>query len=366
MCSTGTREPKVPVKGEADQSCKSERPQLVPVIPAFDFPRETPLRYTSWLVVRYADGDDGTRPMSAGEEHWKSPDVWVKSSVGIDQPVPGEDNRVFARVSNLGFQDATGVIVRYWRTTPSLAITAPDLIGTGYANIQSGDSVVVECPTKWVPDAANGGHQCLLVEAFIPTFDDLTAPLDPWDDRHVGQKNVQLVMLAAGESFSTNVQAANPLGIAQVLTFEVRPLRRAIVPSLLAARARALPAGILPPSSALPLSFKLDDSPALFTGPSAVFARRLLSQTLREVAGTEKYCSAPAQITRTAHFEPWEARMIEVTGRVPPDAKPGQTYSFSIVQRAGPMITGGYTVNIVVTESRRRKERAPTNEVKEE
>jgi hypothetical protein len=358
MSSTGSREPRVPVKGEADQSCQSERPQLVQPVPEFNFPRETPLRYTPWLVVRYADGDDGSRPMPAGEEQWKSPDLWVVSSAGIDQPVPGEENRVFARVSNLGFQDATGVIVKFWWASPSLAITAPYVIGTGYANIQSGDSVVVECPTKWVPDVANGGHQCLLVEAFIPAFDDLTAPLDPWDDRHVGQKNEQLVMLAPGESFSTNVQAANPFGIAQVLTFEVRPSRRAAVHPLLAARARNLPADLLPPSSALPLSFKLDDSPALFTGPSAVFARRLLSQTLREVAGTAKYCSAPAQITRTAHFEPWEARMIEVTGRVPPDARPGQTYSFNIVQRAGLMITGGYTVNVVVAaQSRRGKER---------
>src|SRR5690349_9474566 len=98
MCSTGPRESKVTMKGEADQRCKSERPQLVPTIPPIDFPRETPLRYTPWLVVRYADGDDGSRPLSAGSAYWESPDVWVESSVGIDQPVPGEENRVLARV----------------------------------------------------------------------------------------------------------------------------------------------------------------------------------------------------------------------------------------------------------------------------
>jgi hypothetical protein len=111
-----------------------------------------------------------------------------------------------------------------------------------------------------------------------------------------------------------------------------------------------LPNDLLSRASVLPLAFRFSDSPALFIGPSAVFARRLLTQTLQEVAGEAKYCSAPAQITRKAQFEPWEARMIEITGQVPPDARPGQTFSFRIIQRAGRMITGGYTVNVVVTK----------------
>jgi hypothetical protein len=80
------------------------------------------------------------------------------------------------------------------------------------------------------------------------------------------------------------------------------------------------------------------------------------------VAGTAKYCSAPAQITRAARFEPWEARTIEITGQVPPDARAGQTFSFRIVQRAGRMITGGYTVNVIVAESRGGKEKVTPKE----
>jgi hypothetical protein len=366
MSSTAPQEPRIPVNGKDERALPPNLGDLIVEFPRIDFPHETHVRYTPWLVVRYANGDNGSRPLPAGSVSWESPDVWVESRLGVNQPIPGEDNKLFVRVSNLGLQDATGVRVRFWVAFPSLAIVAPQLIGTGHANIQSRDSAVIECLTKWIPDLANGGHQCLIVEAFIPALDDLTAPFDPWDDRHVGQKNEQLVILAAGQVFSTRVQAANAMSFPQELTFEVQPLRRAAVPGLLpaaGARARSLPNDLLSRASVLPLAFRFSDSPALFIGPSAVFARRLLTQTLQEVAGEAKYCSAPAQITRKAQFEPWEARMIEITGQVPPDARPGQTFSFRIIQRAGRMITGGYTVNVVVTESRDGKQTDVPKEV---
>jgi hypothetical protein len=326
--------------------------------PKIRFPRETQRRYTPWLLIRYADGDDGSRPLPPGSASWESPDIWVESRLGINQPIPGEDNTVFARVSNRGLQDATGVIVKFYWVNPSLAIFAAHLIGVGYANIQSKDTAIMECPTKWVPDIVNGGaHQCLIVEAFVPAFDDLTAPLDSWDDRHVGQKNEQLVVLGPSEFFSTTVEAANALGVAQALTFEVQPVRRIAIPQLRVARARALPAEPVPPSLVLPLTFEFSKAPPRFTGPTALFARRLLSQTLQDMAGTAKFCSLPAQISHTAQFEPWETRTIEITGQVPPDARPGQTFAFRIVQRAGRMITGGYTVTILTAESRPKKEK---------
>lgn len=352
MSSRRVREPLISVKGKDERALPPKLRDLIVEFPRIDFPHETQLRYTPWLVVRYANGDDGSRPLPAGSISWESPDVWVVSRLGVNQPIPGEDNKLFARVSNLGLQDATGVIVRFWVAFPSLAIVAPQFVGTGYANIQSGDSAIIECPTRWIPDVANGGHQCLIVEAFIPVLDDLTAPLDSWDDRHVGQKNEQLVAVPPGQVFTTRVQAANAMSFPQELTFEVQPFRRTIVPGLLPAamaHARTSSRDSVPAASVLSLAFRFSDSPALFTGPSAVFARRLLSQTLQEVAGEAKYCSAPAQITRKAQFDPWEARMIEITGQVPLDAQPGQTFSFRIVQRAGRMITGGYTVNVVVT-----------------
>ena len=81
-------------------------------IPPFRFPGDDggKTHYTPWLVVRFASGDEGARPLAGGTVFWESPDVWVEGSLGINQPVPGEPSNVFARVSNFGQEDATGVL----------------------------------------------------------------------------------------------------------------------------------------------------------------------------------------------------------------------------------------------------------------
>jgi hypothetical protein len=277
----------------------------------------------------------------------------VVSSHGVNQPLPGEANTVYARVTNLGRQDATGVRVRFWWADPSLAITEVNAheIGIASADIPAGCSVVVECPVPWVPVVENAGHECLLAEAFIPQFDPLTAPLDPVDDRQVGQKNEQLVLAGPNQAFSAKLHAVNITGILQPMTLEVQALRTRTVPALLARRAAAFgQAKIVPPTMALPLKMNVQEGSDSFAGASAFYARRLLSMTQQEIAGKARYCAVPAQITRTANFEPWQARTVEISGKVPPDARIGQSYAFRVIQRAGLMVTGGYTVHVLVVE----------------
>lgn len=64
--------------------------------------------------------------------------------------------------------------------------------------VPSLSSVVVQCPDPLFPIVENNGHECVFAEAYIPAFDDLNAPLDPADDRHVGQRNEQLVLAPKG------------------------------------------------------------------------------------------------------------------------------------------------------------------------
>ncbi|HWZ03882.1 MAG TPA: hypothetical protein VNX40_09765, partial [Mucilaginibacter sp.] len=172
-----------------------------PQIPKLNFNgRKDPVHDTTWIVVRADFSDQGDRPLAPGTVFWESPDVWVQSSAGINQPVPGENNTVFATINNYGLQDATGIMVKFWWADPSLAITeaTAHLIGTGFVDVPSGWSVQLQCPTPWVPVVENGGHECLIAEAFIQVIDPLTAPMDPMDDRHVGQKNEQLLLLQKG------------------------------------------------------------------------------------------------------------------------------------------------------------------------
>ena len=338
--------------GNGSHQGKGEKQKFTaPTIPSFQLPRESRKHYTPYLLVRDAAGDTGARPLPGGTVFWESPDVWVESSLGINQPVVGEPNRVFARVTNLGWQYATGVTVKFYWADPSLAITetSANLFGIGFADIPSGWSVVVESRKPWVPVEENGGHECLIAEAYIPVFDPLTSPMDPVDDRHVGQKNEQLVQVAAGMAFTTKVKALNAVGLEQPLTFEVQPLRLAAVHPLVEARARMLRVALQGPSpDVLPLSLRMHDDGGVYTGPSTLFASRLLEQARQEIAGTSVDTSASVQIAHTARFAPWESRTVEIRGQVPAGAQPGQTFTFRIVQRIGRMIAGGYTVNVLV------------------
>ena len=159
---------------------------------------------------------------------------------------PGENNTVFARVNNYGTQDGTGVLVKFYWANPSLAITesSATLIGIGHANVPSGWSVDVQCPTPWIPVVENGGHECLIAEAFILAKDQLTSPMDPLDDRHVGQKNEQLVMLKKGERFTTKVQAINITDKAREIKFDVQTLHAEAMHPLLKVRSANLPGGV--------------------------------------------------------------------------------------------------------------------------
>jgi hypothetical protein len=133
-----------------------------PILPGLQLPRSTRTNYTTWLLVRYHAGDSGARPLPPGTAFWESPDVWVESSLGINKPVVGQANRVFARVSNLGWQFAAGVWIKFWWADPALVITeaSANLIGKAFLpSIPSGWSVPVECPKPWIPVVENGGHE---------------------------------------------------------------------------------------------------------------------------------------------------------------------------------------------------------------
>jgi len=321
-----------------------------PKIPVLKFGREGGRHYTPWLTVRANFGDFGDRPLAPGTVFWESPDVWVKSSLGINQPVVGEQNTLFARVNNYGQQNASGVMVKFWWANPSMAITeaTAHLIGIGFADVPSGWSVTVQCPTPWVPVVENGGHECLIAEAFIQNFDPLTSPMDPLDDRHVGQKNEQLIMLKKGESFITRVKAINITNTARELRFDVQQLRTTEIHPLLKLRAASLPDNVTPADAAVPLSLGFKDEPSIFTSPGILFAERLLLRGLHKIEEWLEEAIEHSDANHTARFEAGESRTLEISGRVPHDAEVGQSFLFRAVQRIGNMVTGGYTVHVVV------------------
>ena len=141
---------------------------------------------------------------------WESPDIFIApnleagnapnsptTSAGLAQA--GVPNTLWVHVWNLGQAPVYNARVEFYWFDPTLGFNeaAANLIGVAYVDLghrSSGKAhAYVKCPTSWVPQFLNGGHECLMVRCFEP----LTDPLGPhsWDasdDRHVGQRNIHV------------------------------------------------------------------------------------------------------------------------------------------------------------------------------
>jgi hypothetical protein len=257
-------------------------------------------------------------------------------SMGINQPVAGEATQVFARVTNLGLSDAIGATIQWVWANPSIAINPgtvhPIGILTGQT-IPAQNSLIFQCPTDWTPVVENNGHECLIAQAFVPVFDPLTNPDDPVDDRHVGQKNEQLITLAQGESFHFTVEARNTARVAEQVVVEVR---RGVIPLNLSTRfgrPGLVPAQLLEPTVLLP--FELSAGAATPIRPTA---ERL----------AETNCLGPALATSMQQLDPGEVRKVALAGQLPPTALPGEVHVIRISQRVGEVVVGGYTLYVTL------------------
>jgi hypothetical protein len=160
-----------------------------------------------YLLVRSVMGDRGDRPFNV--PFWESPDIWTAAGDPATTPaVPadhggtltvGQPQTLYAHVWNLGFAPLAGILVEFYWFNPSLSIdgTNANLIGHGRCELAGrgmGTShALVKCTTAWVPVLANGGHECLVVRV-SGIGDPIGAnEWQPWQNRHVAQRNVSVV-----------------------------------------------------------------------------------------------------------------------------------------------------------------------------
>jgi hypothetical protein len=264
-------------------------------------------------------------------------------SMGINQPVAGEATQVFARVTNLGLSDAIGATIQWVWANPSIAINPgtvhPIGVLTGQT-IPAQNSLIFQSPTDWTPVVENNGHECLIAQAFVPVFDPLTNPDDPVDDRHVGQKNEQLITLEQGESFHFIVEAHNTARVAEQVVVEVR---RGVIPLNLQTRfgrPGRLPAQLLDPTVLLPFSL------------SAGTAATIQAAATTPVAAAN--CLGPALATSTQTLKPGEVHKVGLSGQLPPTALPGEIHVIRISQRVGQKVVGGYTLYVTLNSQKPR------------
>lgn len=184
--------------------------------------------WTPWLLMQYALYDLGFRPMPDGVPHWISPRIFVESSDALGRAVAGEENYVHAKVFNLGMATSAPTRVDFYWADPSLGLGASNmnLIGTEWVEIDNGSAKDVRCNTPWVPVFLNDGHECLMVNCNNAMRDPIQHPFQPRLDRHVGQRNIQVIEATPGSMFTLALTINNLFGIATraVLTAKIQHL----------------------------------------------------------------------------------------------------------------------------------------------
>jgi hypothetical protein len=183
-----------------------------------------------------------------GMPWWESTAIWTVSGTDPSgppgQPVAGQPTYVWAHVLNTGNTPVQNATVNFYWANPSVGFdrTTATRIGSSFVSLCERDEADVLCLTAWVPAFVNGGHECLVAEAFHPSLD----PLPPGNafhadtDRHVAQRNLSVLAMMGGR-FSFPFEVDNPLRIDREFTIRVR----AATTDELIATARRL--GIRPP-----------------------------------------------------------------------------------------------------------------------
>ena len=140
-----------------------------------------------------------------GNPWYLSPDIWVvpgddpNGPPGL--PVAGLPAFIWARVHNNGTTPVSNATVRFYWANPSVGFdrNTANLVGTSFVTLNANDVQEVLCLTPWVPVFLNGGHECVLAEAFcaqdpLPAGPAFNVP----SDRHVAQRNLSVVLAAKG------------------------------------------------------------------------------------------------------------------------------------------------------------------------
>lgn len=171
--------------------------------------RERKPRFKVELLCRTFAGDVGLRPLPS-MVFWESPDIVIEGPSGDpDIATPGVVNKVNVHVWNLGLADCWSAHVDLYWCNPSVGInpSVANAIGSKVVTLAAGQHSVVSF--DWTPVVVNGGHECLVAQVYDPVSDPVVAPFNPVQDRHIGQRNVSVLQVAANQVVSFDIFSQN-------------------------------------------------------------------------------------------------------------------------------------------------------------
>jgi hypothetical protein len=117
-------------------------------------------------------------------------------------PTSGSHCFLYARVRNNGTTAVNDAVVKFYWANPAVGFNrlTANFVGQSNVSLNPGQTEDVLCLAPWTPTFVNGGHECVLAEAFHPTQDPLPAAPDfnvP-TDRHVAQRNLSVLPTMSG------------------------------------------------------------------------------------------------------------------------------------------------------------------------
>jgi len=327
--------------------------------------------YRPHLVCRAFVGDSGARPLDPNSIFYESPDIWVVAPDGTNIPVVGTVNQVNVQVWNLGLAPSYGATIDLFWCNPSVGVNLANAtpIGTKNTSLQAGAHKTLTFP--WTPVFVNDGHECLIAQAYDPVSDNLVAPFNPVADRHVAQRNLNLVQIAAGKQIEVHFFAANLSAIPQRSQIDVEPLTGTALKELAKAHrlgeyrelegAESTITSIEPNPVRSRLNLKDHPVAAVFREsmgqPSLAYSRQLQQLALSALpiakpdASRRRSSESQPNANRSVARMTRESRFVEIPPltelrftlaiRLPLSARPGSYTAFRVVERAERRISGG-------------------------
>ncbi len=162
---------------------------------------------SSYLYIRSYDGDNGYRP-GANVAYWRSPDVMVSPVSSLNSYTTelnaGTLYNIKCLVHNKGDLNVPSAKVEFYLVTPSLGFDTRFGKKLGIASTWVNCYSSSEVNIRYLVEPSDAGHKCLFARVFsfspldIPLHDTL---LNPVQDRHIGQKNLNI----AGQATQMNL-----------------------------------------------------------------------------------------------------------------------------------------------------------------
>jgi hypothetical protein len=253
----------------------------------------------SYLVVPYYTGDLGSRPLPSSYPFWACSAIKVDGSPYAGQKLhPGQSVALSLDVINYGTLTAPTVCLFFWADpTTNFTNATVQLIGTTSLALPRAVLTTTSVVTWVVPDGTPE-HICLLAEASTPA-DPTSAAYNAAADRHYGQQNIQVISASPGGQFRIGFVMTNGKANASRFRLEVTPVL---------ANHRAL-RHLVPEN-------------AVLREAEEIHLKRVRSATAEKLDLIHVNLAVD------------DALEVELSGRVPRDAKPGSTIVLQLAQYA--------------------------------